>query len=245
LLIHQLPPRPDYLRVKVRRRLRRLGAVLLKSTVYALPWSEEAMEDFEWLRREIESDGGEAILALATLVAGLSDRALRARFAAGKAPARPSRRARATGVVPDGHTWVTRVDVHVDRIASAWLVRRFIDPRAKFKFVAPRGYRPAKGELRFDMYEAEFTHEGDRCTFETLQRRFDLQDPALEAIGQVIHDIDCKDAKFRRLETPRIQRMIQRIVERYPTDTARLKQGAKRLETLYLSLSRDRGGDRR
>src|SRR6266581_9450159 len=63
-------------------------------------------------------------------------------------------------------TWVTRQGVYVDRIASAWLIRRFIDPEAHFKFVSGKGYRAQEGELRFDMFEAEFTHEGDKCTFE-------------------------------------------------------------------------------
>lgn len=67
-----------------------------------------------------------------------------------------------------GRVWVTRTGVHVDRIASAWLVKRFIDPEATFKFVPAKGYVPEPGELRFDMFDAEFTHEGDRCTFEVL-----------------------------------------------------------------------------
>src|SRR5205085_7267019 len=72
--------------------------------------------------------------------------------------------------------WVTREGVYADRIASAWLIRRFIDPEARFKFVAGKGYRPQAGELRFDMFEAEFTHEGDKCTFEVLVERVGLKD---------------------------------------------------------------------
>ena len=67
-----------------------------------------------------------------------------------------------------GRVWVTREGVQIDRIASAWLIRRFIDPEARFKFVPGTGYVPAPGELRFDMFEGEFTHRGDRCTFEVL-----------------------------------------------------------------------------
>ena len=67
-------------------------------------------------------------------------------------------------------TWVTRTGVHIDRIASAWLIRRFIDEEATFKFVPAKGYVPEQGELRFDMFEAEFSHEGDLCTFEVLGR---------------------------------------------------------------------------
>src|SRR5262249_27879711 len=94
-----------------------------------------------------------------------------------------------------GRTWVTRQGVHVDRIGSAWLIRRFIDPEARFKFVPGKGYRPDEGELRFDMFQAEFTHEGDKCTFEVLLGRTALKDPALRAIGEIIHDIDLRDNK--------------------------------------------------
>ena len=74
-------------------------------------------------------------------------------------------------------TWVTRQGVYVDRIASAWLIRRFIDPQARFKFVPGKGYRPEPAELRFDMFEAEFTHEGDKCTFEVLLERCGQKTP--------------------------------------------------------------------
>jgi hypothetical protein len=70
LLIHQVPPKPDYLRVKIRRRLRGIGAVAVKKTVYALPYGDEGLEDFEWLRREIEADGGTAIIAEAEFIEG-------------------------------------------------------------------------------------------------------------------------------------------------------------------------------
>src|SRR5439155_2978771 len=105
-------------------------------------------------------------------------------------------------------TWVTRSGVHVDRMASAWLIRRFIDPAARFKFVPAKGYDVREGEVRFDMFEGEFTHEGDRCTFETLMARFALQDPALVPIAEIVHEIDCKDEKFRRAETPGIASVI-------------------------------------
>ena len=81
-------------------------------------------------------------------------------------------------------TWVTRAGVHVDRMASAWLIRRFVDPEAHFKFVTEKQYAPKDGEVRFDMFNAEFTHEGDRCTFEVLIDRMRLDDPALRAIGR-------------------------------------------------------------
>src|SRR3546814_10037846 len=77
---------------------------------------------------------------------------------------------------------MTHRHVHVDRIASAWLIRRFIDPEASFKFVEGKGYVPEPDELRFDMADAEFTHEGDRCSFETLVFLTGLEtDPALRS----------------------------------------------------------------
>ena len=88
-----------------------------------------------------------------------------------------------------GRTWVTRTGVHIDRIASAWLIRRFVDPAARFKFVPARGYGSEPDELRFDMFDAEFTHDGDLCTFEVLLRDFDLADPALRALGEIVHDV--------------------------------------------------------
>src|SRR4051812_42131788 len=82
LLIHQIPPKPDYFRVKVRRRLQRIGAAALKNSVYVLPVREETAEDFRWLLREIVSEGGEATLCEATLVEGLKPRELIALFCA-------------------------------------------------------------------------------------------------------------------------------------------------------------------
>jgi hypothetical protein len=128
---------------------------------------------------------------------------------------------------------VTRSGVHVDRIASAWLIRRFIDPKARFRFVASHDARTAPGELRFDMFEAEYTHEGDRCTFETLVARFGLADAGLAVIGELVHDIDCKDGKFGRSETAGLERMIAGVVRRHTGDDARLERGAAVLDDLY------------
>jgi hypothetical protein len=129
--------------------------------------------------------------------------------------------------------WVTREGIFVDRIASAWLIRRFIDPEARFKFVAPKGYRPQHGELRFDMFEAEYTHEGDRCTFETLLRRFGLDDPALSEIAEVVHEIDLHDDKFDRQDARGIERVLAGIVAAHADDATRLERGAALFDDLY------------
>jgi hypothetical protein len=141
-----------------------------------------------------------------------------------------------------GRTWVTREGVHVDRIASAWLVRRFIDPEANFKFVPSKGYAPQPGEVRFDMFEAEFTHVGDRCTFEVLLERAQLDDPALQTIGEIVHDIDLKDAKFGREETPGIAGLIAGITLAHPNDEQRLTRGGAVLDDLYQYLRNQKRG---
>jgi len=235
LLIHQVPPKPDYIRVKIRRRLRRLGAVAVKKTVYALPSGDEALEDFEWLRREIEADGGTAIIAEAEFVEGISDEELDAMIEAeGQQTGddEPPGRVSADKVQP-GRTWVTREGVNVDRIASAWLIRRFVDGDARFKFVPARGYRLRDGELRFDMFEAEYTHVGEDCTFQTLVRRFGLRDRGLRAIGEIVHDIDCKDDRFNRPETAGTAALIRGIVQTQEDDRKRLDRGSALLDDLY------------
>jgi hypothetical protein len=306
MLIHQLPPKPDYFRVKVRRRLHRLGAVALKNSVYLLPRRTETREDFEWLVREIQAEGGEATLCRGALLAGTSDEEVEAMFRderetdygaiasdaralAGRGEASDEELARlrrrleeteridyfdapgradaeraladaarppspaAEPAVPEsgaravrGATWVTRTGIKVDRIASAWLIRRFIDPAARFKFVPAKGYRPAAGELRFDMFQAEYTHEGDRCSFETLLTRFGLADPALRALGEIVHDVDCKDDKFGRPESPGIASLIDGLALAYPDDAERLERGAAVFEGLYAYISggtRSRSGE--
>src|SRR5207245_10919468 len=80
---------------------------------------------------------------------------------------------------PQGATWVTRTGIHVDRMASAWLIRRFIDEKAKFKFVSPKDYQHKRGELRFDMFDGEFTHQGELCSLEVLLARFEITDAEL------------------------------------------------------------------
>ena len=293
LLIHQLPPKPDYLRVKVRRRLDRIGALPLRGSVYILPMGEATLEDFQWLAREIQGDGGEATVCTASFLHGTSDdelaeafiqaRAaeydgiaaaaeeaatagdlarLTKRFAAAQGvdyfdvPARAvadralrAAEERVRGTQPGSHTaadadlgelrgrtWVTRAGVFVDRIASAWLIRRFIDPEARFRFVTGARYRSEAGELRFDMFDAEYTHEGDRCTFEVLLERFALRDPALEALAEIVHDIDLKDEKFGRAETAGVAAVLQGIAATTSDDSERLTRGGALFDGLYATI---------
>ncbi|HEX8115122.1 MAG TPA: chromate resistance protein ChrB domain-containing protein [Kofleriaceae bacterium] len=138
---------------------------------------------------------------------------------------------------PSGAMWVTRTGVHVDRIASSWLIRRFIDPQARFKFVPAKGYAPKDGELRFDMFEAEFTHIGDRCTFEVLIERMGLRDPALIAIGEIIHDLDLRDDKFGREETAGVRSTIDGICTVAHDDEQRIAAASPMLDGLYSHFS--------
>lgn len=304
LLLHQIPPKPDYLRVKVRRRLQRIGAVPLKSSVYVLPAGDESREDFEWLRREIVADGGEAVVCEAALVAGTTDDALIAQFradraeefreiarnaaAAGRAPELARLRHRLEEAMsidyfgtaeresaeravdaatsrlrgesaaadegvegrPRGATWVTRQGVKVDRMASAWLIRRFIDPDAHFRFVPAadaRSFRPGANELRFDMYQGEFTHQGEWCTFETLLAHFPPSERAasraLAAIAEIVHDIDLKEARFDRPETAGVAAMVAGIVAAGEDDVRRLERGAELFESLFASFGGPRAKD--
>jgi len=147
----------------------------------------------------------------------------------------------ATAVKPDlaelrGRTWVTRRGVKVDRIASTWLIRRFIDPSAKVRFVDPDQYKHAPGEIRFDMFEGEFTHEGDLCTFEALLRHAKVKDRALDAIAEIVHDIDLKDTKYQRPETSGISAMILGLVALHASDEQRIEEGSRIFEAAYAAL---------
>jgi hypothetical protein len=129
--------------------------------------------------------------------------------------------------------WVTRRGVRVDRIASAWLIRRWIDASARFKFVTGKGYSPDDGEVRFDMFEAEFTHQGDLCTFEVLARLTEPEDAALQAVAEIVHDIDLKDRKFARPETEGIANLLSGIVAGIDDDEKRIERGSQLFDDLY------------
>lgn len=240
LLIHQIPPKPDYFRVKVRRRLQRIGAAPLKNSVYLLPNTPEALEDFQWLAQEIRRDGGDAQVVEANFVVGITDLEVETMLRSESGEPAPVTVTDDAEGVGSGRMWVTRVGLKVDRMASAWLIRSFIDPEASFKFVPGRDYRAESGELRFDMFEGEYTHEGERCTFEVLLQRFGLgNDPALVAIGEIVHDIDCKDDRFGRQEVSGVRAMVEGIASQGVGDAERVVRGSAMFGDLYRAL---RGG---
>lgn len=298
LLLHQIPPAPSYLRAKIMRRLNQLGALPIKNSAYLLPATDDTLEDFEWLRREIEEGGGEAWMFRSEAIGGLSDAGIQEAFRQLRAPdfaalaldcrgflddlrddcggtdesrlrrlkkrydelvridffnapghdtvevlmkeiertlnaQQPAGAASAVAAEYKGRTWVTRKGVKVDRIGSAWLIRRFIDPAAEFTFVDPAAYDHREREIRFDMFEGEFTHHGELCTFEVLTRLLNTDDAALDAIGEVVHDIDLKDNKFQRPETAGIAPLIDGIALRHAEDSRRIEEGGIIFDALY------------
>jgi hypothetical protein len=138
-------------------------------------------------------------------------------------------------------TWVTRKNIHVDRIACAWLIKRFIDPEATFRFVVGQGYKARKGEVTFDMFEADFTHVGDRCSFEVLVDAFVLRDPGLGPIAEIVHEIDVKDGKFARDEVPGVASLIAGLAVLHREDEKRVEVGSAIFEALFELYRRRRG----
>jgi hypothetical protein len=321
LLIHQLPPKPTSLRVRIWRKLQKLGAVSLKNSVYVLPSGEKTHEDFQWLKQEIESAGGEATVLLAGSVEGATDDELVSLFrtqrseeyaritaeldglagtvrgqqkgghlspgrlgshegelsklhqelerviavdfflADGRAAAlaalercrealcltqgggvREAKARAPRGGCLDpaqyqGRRWVTRKNPHIDRLATAWLIRRFIDRRPRFQFV-DEGTR-VEGGVHFDMADAEFTHCGEDCTFEMVLKEFGLAgDPSLKGLAEIVHDIDLKDNKFNRLEAAGLDAAVRGLGELLKDDRKLLRQAGVIFDGLYEYLGR-------
>jgi hypothetical protein len=305
LLMHQIPPKPEALRVKIWRRLQQIGAVAVKPSVYAMPLSDHAREDLSWTLKEIVAGGGDGSICEARFLEGLDDTQLQALFQgarkadyekliqdagallgrdsiskgkrqgpASKGGANLSRLRRhfeeisaidffqtperataelllrelenlnsghcaARSTAPrsmaelGGKTWVTRKNLFIDRIACGWLIRRFVDPQAVFKFVAGPRHKPAPNEIRFDMFDGEYTHEGESCSFEVMIRRFALRDPALSAMAQIVHDIDMKDDQFGRGETEGFRALLAGLVAAHSDDDERMAEGFRLYENLY------------
>lgn len=128
--------------------------------------------------------------------------------------------------------WVTRPRPGVDRMASAWLIRRFIDTDARFDFVADREAVP-NGAVPFDMFGVEFTHRGDLCTFEMFCETFHLDEPALTRISAIVHDLDLKDARFGAAEAPAVGLIIDGLRLARGDDHELLAEGMTLFEALY------------
>jgi hypothetical protein len=300
LLVHQLPPRPLYLRAQVRRRLAQVGALPLKNSVYVLPDLGECREDLQWIAQEAVAGGGDASVCRAEFVEGLVDAELQTRFqqaseqrfgavqtelqrklselrrgkpaASGGATIerlqrtleaaaetdffnseagakarqlmaeirnmlRPSKNEASTSAVSrkdlQRRVWVTRRDPHIDRLATAWLIRRFVDPAARFRFVDPSASTVKRGERSFDMTGADFTHDGDRCSFETMCDRLGLKDDALRQLAEIVHDLDLKDSKFGRADAVGVQRLVEGLSAAHADSAARVTAALPIFDVLF------------
>jgi hypothetical protein len=271
-----------------------------------LPASEKTYEDFQWLKQEIESAGGEAVVFRGSSVEGATDQQIievfqktrdqefaelttelkslteavrpqaRAKhlspgrlatheaelnklhaeleriigndfFSANgrtaaldayqrcekairftqtsslKAPRAGSKNLRLDIGKYQGRRWMTRCNLHIDRLASAWLIKQFIDRRPRFYFIAEG--ETIDGAIPFDMYGANFTHQGEDCTFETMLKRFGLyENDALRELSEIVHDIDLKDDKFHRLEGPGLNAIISGLSQTLRNDRKLLQQ---------------------
>ena len=130
--------------------------------------------------------------------------------------------------------WVTRPRPGVDRMSSAWLIRTFIDPHARFEFHD----NPPAGTVPFDMFGVEFGHQGDACTFEVLRGRFGLtSDPAIEWIARVVHDLDLRERRYNEPEAPGIELMIEGLRRSYADDAELLERGIALFSSLAKGVS--------
>ena len=157
---------------------------------------------------------------------------------------------RASKINPAGYrgkTWLTRPRPGVDRMSSAWLIRRFIDPDAKFIFGDPSKTRDAipRGAILFDTFEAEFGHHASHCTFETLCDRFGIADDGARWIGRIVHDLDLKDQTYKLPEGAATERLVEGLRQMYSDDTELLAQGMVMMEALYRSFAAEQSARKR
>jgi len=298
LLLFSLPTNRNTERVAVWRRLKKMGAVQIKTSTYLLPDEPAQYEQFQWLAQQIRDYGGDSTLVRAQEIEGLTKEKVIAMFndvrardyaelrkslqsfitrrkkieaeeAASKLErlTRQFREIRAVDFFdsPRGHdvamllrraegpkrsrqleildikqyqgrTWLTRPRPEIDRVGSAWLIARFIDRKPKFVFAPTADAIP--GAIPFDMLDAEFSHHGNYCTFETLIRRFSISDKSLVKIGEMIHDADLDDARFQRVEAVGIDRVLKGWTKEGLPDEEILRRGFQCFDALYTFLQR-------
>jgi hypothetical protein len=130
-----------------------------------------------------------------------------------------------------GRRWVTRRRPGVDRMSSAWLIRRFIDPRATFAFVDT----PLQSDVPFDMYSGGFGHRGGLCTFEVLCQEFGIVDTSVATIGHIVHDLDLKEQTYGAPEAAVVGRLVEGLRAAHADDGALLEQGIAMFDALARS----------
>jgi hypothetical protein len=296
LLLFSLPTNRNTERVAVWRRLKKMGAVQIKTSTYLLPDEPAQYEQFQWLAKQIRDYGGDSTLVRAHEIEGLTkarviaifndtrakdygelrkalqsfiarrkkmdaeeasseferltrrfrevravdffessrghDVAMLLRRAEG--PKRPRQLEKFDVKQYQGKTWLTRPRPEIDRVGSAWLIARFIDRKPKFVF-APTG-DAIPDAVPFDMLDADFSHHGNYCTFETLTKRFAISDKSLVKIGEMIHDADLDDARFQRVEAVGIDRVLKGWAKEGLTDQEILRRGFECFDALYAFL---------
>ena len=298
LLLFSLPTNRNTERVAVWRRLKKMGAVQIKTSTYLLPDEPAQHEQFQWLAKQIRDYGGDSTLVRAQEIEGLTRekvvslfntardkeyadlrKALQnfisrrrksdAEFAAAElerltkqfrelrqidffesprghdvamllrraeGPTRSLRLRTLDAKQYRGKTWLTRPRPEIDRVGSAWLISKFIDPKAAFVF-APTAQSVPEA-IPFDMLDAEFSHHGNCCTFETLTKRFAVSDKAIAKIAEMIHDADLDDARFQRVECVGIDRVLKGWAKEGVPDDDILRRGFECFDALYAFLQR-------
>jgi hypothetical protein len=298
LLLFSLPTNRNTERVAVWRRLKKMGAVQIKTSTYLLPDVPAQYEQFQWLAKQIRDSDGDSTLVRAQEIEGLTrekviamfndartkdyaavrkslqsfithrkkldaeeaaaelerltrqfreirdvdffdsarghDIAMLLRRAAG--PKRTSQLEILDAKQYHGKTWLTRPRPEIDRVGSAWLISKFIDGKPKFVFAPSADAVP--NAIAFDMLDAEFSHHGNYCTFETLIRRFAIADKIIAKIGEMIHDADLDDARFQRIEAIGIDRVLKGWAKEGLADEEILRRGFQCFDALYTFLQR-------
>ena len=298
LLLFSLPTNRNTERVAVWRRLKKIGAVQIKTSTYLLPDEPAQYEQFQWLAQQIRDYGGDSTLVRAHEIEGLTREKVIAMFndarakdygilrkslqtfiarrkkldadeavgelerltrqfrevrevdffdsARGHDVAMLLRRAEGRSTAQQlavldvkqyqGKTWLTRPRPEIDRVGSAWLISKLIDRKPKFVFAPSADAVP--GAIPFDMLDAEFSHHGNYCTFETLMRRFAISDKVIAKIGEMIHDADLDDARFQRVEAVGIDRVLKGWAKQGLPDKEILRRGFECFDALYAFLQR-------
>jgi|ERR1051326_612538 hypothetical protein len=290
LLAFNLPSRHASARVEIWRKLRKFGALPLRTSGYLLPNSPENQERFEWLAAIIRKYKGEATIAQVSSFDGLPHEQLAQMFLAArnkdyqqlinalKRKPTPNprqlsglrRRLQEIAVIDFfqsplrvrlesmmsaaekgpgkssiaknrpkreflNRTWITRPRPGIDRVSSAWLIQRFIDPNARFIFGADP--QQVSNAIPFDMFGADgFGHRGDDCTFETLCKEFSIRESKVRSIAQIIHDADLGDEKFGRSEGAGLDRVLNGWARQQISDQELLRRGIELIEGLYCAL---------
>jgi hypothetical protein len=191
--------------------------------------AERALEEIQKRDYFLSPAGGLMRKRVQALEAGLK----KAGGASAESPAEVKRRGTDEF---QNRTWVTRKNPFIDRMASAWLIRRFIDGKAMFKFVNERAADSAdKNAVLFDMQGGDFTHVGDLCTFEVMVKSFGIRDKAVRKIAEIVHDLDVRDNKYGKPEAAGIEEILAGIRKTARNDADGLERGMAAFEMLYQS----------